>query len=192
MNDTQATAGDEPVHINALGPTNVADRVETTRHFDNNSDAVDAKQAEAIKAQTAPNPTTDVNLARQAYGEDWGRRRGARKIAQTSDGDPIFARGGVAVDGAGHALGHASDPEGAVATRETLVHKPEGTDADRYPVTAEARQRAEDGAGSPDDSYEHWSADRLQTELRHRQLPASGNKAELAQRLREDDEDESD
>jgi hypothetical protein len=143
MTDQQAAGADEPVNINALGPSNVAEQVEETRRFDNNPDAVDAKSAESLKAQNAPNPTTDVDLAREAYGEDWNKRR-APKIAETSDGDNIYAHGGVAVDDAGHALGHASDPEGAAATRETLVHSPEATDADRYPVTAEARERDND------------------------------------------------
>jgi hypothetical protein len=152
MTDQQAAGADEPVNINAQGPSNAAEQVEVTRRFDNNPEAVDAKQAEAVKAQTAPNPTTDVDLAREAYGEDWNQRRG-HKIAETRDGDNIYAHGGVAVDDAGHALGHASDPEGAAATRETLVHEPEATEADRYPVTAEARERANSGDEDDDESY---------------------------------------
>lgn len=153
MDAQQSTNRDEdnePVTINALGPSNVAEPVTETRRYDNNAEAVDDKAAEALKAQTAPNPTTDVDLAREAYGEDWERRRKPKIIAETSDGDNIYARGGVAVDDAGHALGHASDPEGAAATRETLVHSPEATDADRYPVTAEARER--DNAAQGDES----------------------------------------
>lgn len=143
MTDEQAAGAEhEPVNINATGPSNAAEQVEVTRAFPNNPAAVDAKQAEAHAAQIAPNPTTDVDLAREAYGDDWNKRRG-HKIAETRDGDEIFNHGGVAVDTAGHALGHASDPEGAVETRETLVHSPEATDADRYPVTAEARERDE-------------------------------------------------
>lgn len=153
MTEQQAAGADEPVNINALGPSNAAGQVEVTKHFDNNPDAVDAKTAESLKAQTAPNPTTDADLAREAYGEDWNKRRG-HKIAETRDGDEIFNHGGVAVDDAGHALGHASDPDGAVATRETLVHSPEATDADRYPVTAEARERDErDERNGDDESY---------------------------------------
>lgn len=141
MTKQQAAGADnEPANIIASGPSNVAEQPEVHRVFDNNPDAVDAKAAESLKAQTAPNPTTDVDLAREAYGEDWNERRG-RKIAETRDGDEIFSHGGVAVDTAGHALGHASDPAGAAETRETLVHSPEATDADRYPVTAEARER---------------------------------------------------
>lgn len=187
---TDMPAGDQPVHINAVGPRNAAERTEQTRHYDNNPDAVDDKQREAIKAQTAPNPTTDLDEARKAYGEDWGRRRGARLIAETRDGDPIYGRGGVAVDTAGHAVGHASDPAGAASMRETLVHGPEASDADRYPVTAEGRQRAlRDEDEVAGDSYERWTVDGLRSELGRRELPVSGNKADLAQRLREDDED---
>lgn len=134
----------EPVNINAIGPSNVADQATETRHYDNpgaNIDAFDDKLAESIKAQTAPNPTTDVDLAREAYGEDWNKRRGSKQIAETRDGDAIYNHGGVAVDDAGHALGSSLDPEAAADLRERLVHSPEATDADRYPVTAEARQR---------------------------------------------------
>lgn len=144
MTDSQQATGDsEPVHINALGPRSSAPQQTVTRHFDNNPEAVDAKTAEAFKAQTAKNPTTDVDLAREAYGDDWNKRRG-HKIATAESGAPIYAHGGVAVDDAGHALGHASDPEGAARTRDLLEDKPNSTDADRYPVTAEAR--AEDNA----------------------------------------------
>jgi hypothetical protein len=144
MTEPTSDRTDEPVNINAIGPSNVADQVTVTRHYDNNVDAFDDKQAESVKAQTAKNPTTDVDLAREAYGEDWNKRRGPKQIAETRDGDPIYARGGVAVDTAGHALGHASDPGRAADLRERLVHSPEATDADRYPVTAEAKRRDND------------------------------------------------
>lgn len=137
---TDAKQGDEPVNIEASGPSNVAEQATVKRSYENNPEAVDDKAAEAVKAQTAPNPTTDADLAREAYGEDWNRRRGGKVIAETRDGDQIMNHGGVAVDTAGHALGHASDPEAAARVRETLVHSPEATEADRYPVTAEARE----------------------------------------------------
>lgn len=141
MTDSQQVAGDdtEPVNINALGPRNVGSQQTVTRRYDNNPEAVDAKTAEALKAQTAPNPTTDADLAREAYGEDWEKRRGHKVIATAESGAPIYNHGGVAVDDAGHALGHASDPEGAARTRDLLEDKPNANDADRYPVTAEAR-----------------------------------------------------
>lgn len=151
MDEQRTDQADEPVIINAKGPSDVAEPSVVTRHYDNNVEAADDKAAEALKAQTAPNPTTDAELARKAYGEDWNRRRGPaadrlkgtahEQIATTQDGDAIYDHGGVAVDGQGHALGHSSDPEAAADVRETLVHEPEATDADRYPVTAEARQR---------------------------------------------------
>ncbi|HYD28894.1 hypothetical protein [Brevundimonas sp.] len=152
--DTQAAGADEPVNINALGPQNAAEQVTETRRFENNIEAADAKSEEAIKAQTAPNPTTDADLAREAYGEDWNKRRRGREadkladtdhreIAETKDGEPIYAHGGVAVDAQGHALGHADDPQGAVNLRERLWDDPPAKDSDRYPVTAEARERDE-------------------------------------------------
>jgi hypothetical protein len=126
----------------------VADEPTERRRFDNNADAFDAKQAESLAAQNAPNPTTDIDLAREAYGEDWNRRRGPKMVAETKSGDPLFARGGTIVDSAGHVLGHATDVEGAVARKQGL-----GTDGElgRYPVTAEAqaeevRQANESGA----------------------------------------------
>jgi len=138
---TNTAQGDEPVEIKASGPTNVAEQVTVARTFRNNPEAVDAKEAESLKAQNAPNPTTDADLAREAYGEDWNKRRGPKVIAETGDGDPIMNHGGVAVDTAGHALGHASDPEAAADLRDRLVNSPRATDSDRYPVTAEARAR---------------------------------------------------
>jgi hypothetical protein len=129
---------DEPDIIMASGPDGVEPPVVEKREYANNVEAYDDKAAASIAAQTAPNPTTDVELAKEAYGEDWNKRRGS-KIAETRDGDNIYAHGGVAVDDAGHALGHADDPDAAVRTRESLVHSPEATEADRYPVTAEAR-----------------------------------------------------
>jgi hypothetical protein len=132
---------DEPVQINALGPDRAAEQVEETRRYENNEQAFEDKQREAIKAQLAPNPTTDVDLAREAYGDDWQRRRGDRVIATADDGTEIMNHGGVAVDSSGHALGHASDPERAADLHDRLVNSPAATDADRYPVTQEARDR---------------------------------------------------
>lgn len=196
MTDQQAAGADEPVNIDARGPQNAARQTTVTRTFDNNADAVDAKQAEAIKAQTAPNPTTDVELAKQAYGDDWNKRRGHKVIGATRDGDPIYNHGGVAVDDAGHALGHASDPERAADLRERLVHGPEATEADRYPVTEEARREHEqgeqgDGAGE-DGAYSDWTVEQMRAELHRRELPVSGNKPELLQRLRDNDSEGSD
>lgn len=137
---TEQQNDEQPDIIMASGPDGVEPPTVERREYANNVEAYDDKAAASIAAQTAPNPTTDVELAREAYGEDWNKRRGS-KIAETRDGDGIYAHGGVAVDDAGHALGHASDPDAAVRTRESLVHSPEATEADRYPVTAEARQR---------------------------------------------------
>ncbi len=104
---------DEPVTINAIGPHDVAEPVVETRHYENNVDAYDDKAAESLKAQTAPNPTTDLDEARKAYGEDWNRRRKGKVIGETEGGEKVYAiRPGI-------------------------------TEADRYPVTAEAAQRAE-------------------------------------------------
>lgn len=140
MTDSQQATGDtDPVQINAVGPRNVAPQQTVTRRYDNNSDAVDDKTAESLKAQTAPNPTTDVDLAREAYGADWNERRG-HKIAQSDSGSPIYNHGGVAVDTAGHALGDSRDPAAAADELSSLENKPAATDADRYPVTAEAKQ----------------------------------------------------
>lgn len=106
---------EEPVNINAVGPQNVAEQVEETRHFDNNADAFDAKQAESLKAQQAPNPTTDEDLAREAYGKDWNERRGeAKRVGESPEGDPILAKGGVLVDKQGHDLGHANGDESEI------------------------------------------------------------------------------
>lgn len=134
--ETPGTGPDEqPEIINATGPSNAAEQVTVTREFANNVEAFDAKERESIAAQTAPNPTTDADLAREAYGDDWNKRRKPKQIAESEQGDPIYAHGGVAVDTAGHALGHASDPERAAALKSSLGG---GPDAARYPVTAEA------------------------------------------------------
>jgi hypothetical protein len=140
MDEQTPDRTDEPVNIKAVGPRDVAEPATETRHYPNNVAAYEDKEAESIKAQTAPNPTTDMDEARKAYGEDWNKRRKPKIIGETGDGDPIMAHGGVAVDTAGHALGPASDPQAAADLREHLVHSPEATDADRYPVTAEARR----------------------------------------------------
>ncbi|GAB3812107.1 SAP domain-containing protein [Kribbella italica] len=47
----------------------------------------------------------------------------------------------------------------------------------------------EDGDDDSED-YNDWKADTLRAELRERELPASGNKAEMVARLEADDEDE--
>lgn len=135
-NTENTEPSEHPISINALGPENAAEQVEVTQRFANNPEAFDAKQAESMAAQSAPNPTTDADLAREAYGEDWNRRRGHKVIGRTTGGDELYAHGGVVVDSAGHALGHVADPASAVALKQSL-----GTDgeAGRYPVTAEAQ-----------------------------------------------------
>jgi hypothetical protein len=54
-------------------------------------------------------------------------------------------------------------------------------------VNKAAREALESGVESNDDQYSSMSNDELQDELRSRDLPVSGNKAELQARLREDD-----
>lgn len=120
MTTPQVDPAHEPVNIKAVGPKNVDEPASVTRHFETNKAAGDAKDAESIKAQTAPNVTTDPDLAREAYGDDWQKRRGHKVIGHDSDGDKIFKHGQVAVDSEGHALGHADDPEAAAETKERL------------------------------------------------------------------------
>jgi hypothetical protein len=138
---------EHPISINALGPEKAAEQVEETRRFANNVEAFDAKQAESLAAQSAPNPTTDAALAEEAYGKDWNKRRGHKVVGADSDGNALFAHGGVVVDSAGHALGHVTNAPDAVALKDSL-----GTDGEvgRYPITAEAqaaelRERNESG-----------------------------------------------
>lgn len=156
MTDEQDTTGtgaeQQPVNIYAEGPRGVAEQPVERRQFDNNAEAFDAKQRESIEAQTAPNPTTDIDLAREAYGEDWNRRRGHTMIATTEAGDNLYAHGGTVVDNVGHVVGRVSDPAAAVARKQGL-----GSDGElgRYPVTAEAqteevRQANDDGTSSAD------------------------------------------
>jgi hypothetical protein len=151
--DTTGTgAVDQPVNIYAEGPSDVAEEPTRREQFDNNADAFDAKQREAIAAQTAPNPTTDIDLARAAYGEDWNRRRGHVMIAETEAGEPLFAHGGVVVDAVGHVMGRVSDPAAAVARKQQL-----GTDGEvgRYGVTAEAQAEELRQANESGESAEH-------------------------------------
>lgn len=148
---TDQSSTEHPTTIYAEGPADAAPQAVVRRQFETNEAAADAKSRESIAAQMAPNPTTDIDEARKAYGEDWNRRRGqGREIGRTAAGEPLYNHGGVAVDTAGHALGHASDPESAVAAKEGL-----GTDGElgRYPVTAEAqaeelRRANEDGTAA--------------------------------------------
>jgi hypothetical protein len=200
MTDEQAAGADEPVNIYATGPSDVADQVTVERSYDTNEAAYADKQDESIKAQTAPNVTTDVDLAREAYGDDYNRPKLTKVIGATEGGDPVFARGAVAVDAQGHALGHASDPERAVALKERLMNNPNAKDADRYPVTAEARAADTGDANGPagqqpderndPDSYDEMTVQRLTDELRARGLPVTGAKAELVERLRANDRGE--
>lgn len=155
MTDEQTTgtgAVEQPARIYAEGPSGTAGEPVVRRRFANNAEAFDAKQRESIAAQTAPNPTTDVDLAREAYGEDWNRRRGHVMIATTPAGDPLFDHGGSAVDASGHVLGHTADVEDAARRKQGL-----GTDGElgRYGVTAEAqadelRKANEDGTSAAD------------------------------------------
>jgi hypothetical protein len=193
MTDEQATGADEPVNIEASGPSDVADQVTVKRSYDTNEAAYADKEDEARKAQTAPNVTTDVDLAREAYGDDYNRPKLTKVLGTTSGGDPVFARGGVAVDAQGHALGHSDDPERAIALKERLMSNPSATDADRYPVTAEAREAAGDDdepGNDPTDSYDEMTVQRLTDELRARGLPVSGRQHELVERLRANDRGE--
>lgn len=135
---------DAPQIIEATGPSGVVEPAVEKREFKNNVEAFDAKQAESLAQQAAPNPTTDAELAREAYGEDWNRRRGHKLIATASEDVPtgegdteaLYDHGGSVVDGSGHVLGHTTALGQAVAAKRQL-----GTDGElgRYPVTAEAQ-----------------------------------------------------
>ena len=118
MSDEQQSDQTEPVNIDAHGPSNVARPVSEVRHYGNNVEAYDDKAAEAMKAQTAANPTTDLDEAREAYGEDWNKRRAPKIIGHTARGVAVYA-------------GPPPAKEESAADA-----------AERYPVTAEARQAA--------------------------------------------------
>jgi hypothetical protein len=151
--DTTGTGAEQrPVDIYAEGPSGVAGDPTERRSYKTNAEAFDDKQRESLKAQSAPNPTTDAELAREAYGEDWNRRRGHVMISTTEGGEPLFDHGGSAVDAAGHVLGHTADVADATARKQSL-----GTDGElgRYPVTAEAqadelRKANDDGTSAAD------------------------------------------
>lgn len=147
------TRDETPTDIYASGPSDAAEPTTEQRSYETNEAAFADKQRQSLAAQTAPNPTTDIDLARQAYGEDWNRRRAPRAVAMTEDGDVLLARGGTVVDTAGHVLGSTADVEAAVARKESL-----GGDGElgRYPVTAEA-QSVELRQASDDDA-ERYSA----------------------------------
>jgi hypothetical protein len=156
MTDQETTgtgAVQQPVTMYAEGPSGVAEPGTERQTFKNNAEAFDAKQAESMAAQMAPNPTTDADLAREAYGEDWNRRRGHVLIATTEAGDKLFDHGGSVVDSVGHVLGHTANVDDAVARKQGL-----GTDGElgRYPVTAEAQadelRKANDSGASADES----------------------------------------
>lgn len=144
---TGAGAVVQPVDMYATGPDGTAQPTVERQSFKNNADAFDAKQELWREQQSAPNPTTDERLAREAFGEPETRGYLGRVIGVTADGDRIHNHGGVAVDEQGHALGHASDVERAVALKESL----QGGDGTALPVTAEAHTRyLNEQGGSPD------------------------------------------
>lgn len=143
---------DSPSMIYAKGPDGTAEQAVEVRQFDNNPAAYDAKADAALAAQVAPNPTTDVDLAREAYGDEWNRRRRPKVVGETADGDELYAHGGTVVDSAGHVVGRTTDVASAVEFKQGL-----GTDGEvgRYPVTAEAqaaelRERDDDGDADDD------------------------------------------
>lgn len=119
MSDEQQE--NELVNIDAHGPSDVTEPVTEVRHYENNVEAYDDKAAEALKAQTAPNPTTDLDEARKAYGDDWNERRAPKIIGHTARGVAVYA-------GPPPAKGGETDRQAS----------------ERYPLTAEARQRAAD------------------------------------------------
>lgn len=162
---TGAVETEQPDLLIATGPDGKSDPIVERRKFANNVEAFDAKQEAAMAAQNAPNPTTDIDLAREAYGEDWNRRRGHKLIATASedpdpanregegDAEALYDHGGSVVDNSGHVLGHTTDLGQAVQAKRRL-----GTDGElgRYPVTAEAQseelRRANESGASADES----------------------------------------
>lgn len=105
----------------------------------------------------------------------------AENDARFADGDPVSERSGLTGEEPAYGVPAGSHPE-AVGVGQGGVLARSDPAADR--------RAAESAADDEEDEYSEMTVAELQDELEKRDLPKSGKKAELAARLREDDDEE--